>query len=108
MTSKQVLRAGRIVGSLTERLDKVFQKAVACTTVTQSQGESETYREDIRDLVADLLKLNLFQHVPGRTYKSLSHFPRDISLKKPGNLKTRIQAHSRELDNLRDMFLVMK
>ncbi len=35
-------------------LDKVIQKEVAYTTVTQSQGEGESYKEDTRDVVADL------------------------------------------------------
>ena len=65
-------------------LDKVIQKEVAYITVTQSQGEGESYKEDTRDVVADLLRLNLFQHVIH------THFERNISVKKPGNLKSRI------------------
>ncbi len=98
-----MLRAGRIVGSLSEQLDRVFHREIAGTEMRHQQGKRAHHEEDTRALVAELITLNVFEHVPGRKHKSIPNFQRNVSLWKPGNLKSRLQSHSRELDNIRDI-----
>jgi hypothetical protein len=99
-TPVQVERCCHLSGNVGRDLDRTFAGNIAETTTRSSHGHRKT-DDAVLSFVQEYLEDNLFASVAGRSHR---HFP-DFNakrlhktIKKPAQLKSRLQTYANKLD----------